>query len=232
MAGTIHLPSLHSRQFTLVTRRSRMLAQVQQFRCHARQRLWLARCLGAQAWLGAAGSEPPSAALPRSPPPTWRPWPPRFLFRPGCHGAAPGPASPRPPVCVYIGQEEPEPQRRGTRERSRRPPALPPSPPGGAPGDAAWRWCWRLFPGAGGSAGPGRLPAAAGGAGRGPGPGRNRWREVMVAVRARSRVHNFQKLPTSRGMWCRFLGPSPEKESPLLSIKTRIISCGTETGRE
>ncbi|KAM6134194.1 LOW QUALITY PROTEIN: uncharacterized protein FYN12_004091 [Phoenicopterus ruber ruber] len=37
-----------------------------------------------------------------------------------------GPPSPLPPVCVYIGQEEPEPQRRGRRGRSRRrrPPAL------------------------------------------------------------------------------------------------------------
>ncbi|XP_075358828.1 transmembrane protein 263-like isoform X1 [Mycteria americana] len=39
-----------------------------------------------------------------------------------------GPPSPLPPVCVYIGQEEPEPQRRGRRGRSRRrrPPALHP----------------------------------------------------------------------------------------------------------
>lgn len=52
----------------------------------------------------------------------------------GCHGAAPPPSSPRPslpplpPVCVYIGQEEPEPERRGRRGRSRRrrPPALHP----------------------------------------------------------------------------------------------------------
>lgn len=50
----------------------------------------------------------------------------------GCHGAAPSrPTLRLPPVCVYIGQQQPEPQRLGRRGRSRRPPALPPSIPAG-----------------------------------------------------------------------------------------------------
>lgn len=58
----------------------------------------------------------------------------------------------------------------------------------------------------------GRAAAAPGGRGRGPGPGGNRWREVVTAC---NEVYNFQKLPSSRGMWCPFLGPSPEENSPF-----------------
>lgn len=144
----------------------------------------------------------------------------------GCHGAAP----PGPPSasrrCVFTsGRSSRSPSALGDGDAADgRPPARPPSiHPRGAElretrheGDAGGRQ-------RGGPVG-GRLWVAGRGAGAGPEAVTSGGRWWPLALLAKC---NFQKLPTPRGMCCRFLEAPPEKDSP----RRRAVSCGAVPGR-
>lgn len=191
-----------------------VLSQVKLFTCHARQRFWPAGCLGE----GCAGTGPAgrcrlraSRSIPASPEPpaNMAPLTPALPLPAGLPWRCP-PAQPPPARrCVFTsGRRSRSPSAGGDGHASAgRPPSVHPR-------RAVLRET-RHEGDAGGcprGGGFGRAAAAPGGRGRGPGPGGNRWREVVTAC---NEVHNFQKLPTSWGMWCPFLGPSPEKNSPF-----------------